>query len=455
MSTTALTSIAPPPPQVSADTLATSGPPAIEPRVLLRRLAVAGVVVVGCWLLVMVAWAVFAPISGSVIGNGLVKVEANRLTVTHRDGGVVAQVLVKEGDVVKRGQTLILLEDARVDSSVDLLITQLATEQIRKSRLEAEAAQAPRWAYSVAADATPRVHEALQREQSSFNARQQSLTGQISSLQSQLRDTETELQARARDSAASNEALKLQREELVSNETLLAQEFVNRTRVLGLRRNVSEYESRIQANEAEIAKARARRSELQGQLARLRDAYVQTATEGLAESTARIVDYEERLRSGRDTAGRQAITAPADGRLVSLRVNTVGSALGPRDPVVDIVPSDAPLVVEIHVPAQSIGEVKPGQVAEVKFSAFSQRSTALLAGTVLGLSADALPDNKSGVPFFSVQVAVPAAQLEAAGLPPLAAGMAAEVFIKTTERTPMQWLMEPLVGSIRHAFRVH
>lgn len=429
--------------------------PSVDPLALLRRLGRAGLVVVGGWLALMALWAYGAPISGSVIGSGLVKVEANRLTVTHRDGGVVAKVLVKEGELVRHGQPLVLLADERVDSSVDLLQAQLSTEHIRKSRLEAEAAQQPQWSHPLPADAPARVREALQREQSSFAARRQSLQSQLESYQGQIRDTELELTARARDSAASTEALRLLRDELASNETLLQQEFVNRTRVLQLRRGVSEYESRIQANEAEIAQARAKRSELQGRITQARTTYVQAAAEGLAESTARIVEIEERLRSNRDTAGRQTIAAPADGRLVGLRVNTVGSAIGPRDPIVDIVPSDAPLVVEIQVPAQSIGEVQPGQAAEVKINAFSQRTTRLLIGTVLSVSADALADNRSGVPFFTVQVEVPIRAVQEAGLPPLAPGMAAEVYIKTAERTPMQWLMEPLVSSIRHAFRVH
>ncbi|HSV70177.1 MAG TPA: HlyD family type I secretion periplasmic adaptor subunit [Methylibium sp.] len=433
-------------------------------RALLARLRRAGLVAVLVWLAMMVLWSVWAPISGAVVAGGLVKVEANRQTISHRDGGTVSKVLVREGQQVKKGDTLILLEDARIDSSVDLLVAQFETEKLRKSRLEAEVAFRTAWAPTAeqrrlaAQDA--RVREALAREASTFEARRRTALGQMDSARGQRRDADNEVKARLRDRVATAEALRLLNEELASNEQLLEQNFVNRTRVLQFRRGVSEYESRIQTNEAELAKAQQRVSELDGRLQSLQDAYKQTAAEELREVTGRVIDLEERLRASRDTAGRQTVTAPADGRLIELRVNTVGSAIGPREPIVDLVPADAPLVVEVRVGADAIGDLHPGLDAEVQLLPYKQRSTDLIDGKVLRVSADALTEQRSGVPYFTVQVELSKASLaqasadhgsEMAVLP----GMAAEVYIKTSKRTPLDFLLSPLTSGIRRSFREH
>jgi HlyD family type I secretion membrane fusion protein len=521
-------------PSSSGATAGTATPPVLlvpaatpqggEVGALLRRLRRDGLIALAVWGLGFGLWAGFAPISGAVVGSGFVKVEANRLTVSHRDGGIVAQVPVHEGQIVRRGQTLVVLEDARLDSSVDLLAAQLAVEQLRRSRLEAEAALRPNWmpppelglagtagstgvpeaanrsgrpdaagagpraggrgveassgsgvasaapagaadagvaaAESVAATvagvaAATRLREALARERSAFDARRRTLQGQLESIRSQMQDAETEMKAHERDATAATEALRLMRDELASNERLLEENFVNRTRVLSLRRGVAEYESRIEASRAEQAQARQKRTELEGRLATVRDAYVQQATEDLREAAARIVDFEERLRANRDSARRQVVTAPTDGRLVDLKVNTVGSALGPLEPIVDIVPSDVPLVVEARVSAQSVSDIAPGQAAEVKLLAYSQRSSGMLDARVVRVSADALVDERSGLHYFAVQVEVAAEALQRAAHGPLLPGMAAEVYIKTHERTALEFLLDPLAQAMRRSFREH
>ncbi len=434
---------------------ATAAPPVRE---LLARWRTQGIAAILVWLGLFVAWAVFAPISGAVVAPGLVKVESNRQIVSHRDGGIVSQILVREGQTVDKGQTLIVLEDARVETTVDLLQAQLVAEQLRKSRLEAEAALRASWTPPALAGAGPvseRTREALQRERSAFDARRRTLEGQLASARGQIADIDNEIQAHQRNVVASAEALKLLREEIASNEKLLEENFVNRTRVLTLRRGLAEYESRIETTEADLSQARQRKAELEGKQASLRLAYVQQATEELREATTRLVDFEERLRAGRDAAGRQVIVAPVAGRLVDLRVNTVGSAVGAREPIVDIVPTDQPLVVETRVGAESITEVRTGQQAEVRLLGTRQRDTPLLDGKVVRVSADALVEPRSGLPYFAVQVEVkPSPEGFPHGLV-LIAGQSTEVYIKTSERTAFEFLLEPLTAGLRRSFREH
>ncbi len=433
-----------------------SGPPDVA--TLLKRWRLQGAMAVVVWLLLFVGWAMLAPISGAVVGGGLVKVEANRQTVTHRDGGIVAKVMVREGQIVTKGQPLILLEDMRVDSTVDLLEAQLVAERLRQSRLEAEAAQRPAWTPPPMAGTGPvsaRTTEAVARERSAFDARRRTLQGQLDSVTGQMTDTEAEIKAHQRNNVASAEALKILREEVASNEQLLQENFVNRTRVMTLKRGLSDYESRIESTEAELSKARQRKAELSGRLSSLRLAYVQTATEELREAAARIVDMEEKMRAGRDAADRQVVMAPAAGRLVDLRVNTVGSAVGAREPIVDIVPSDVPLVVETKVAADAVAEVRVGQQAEVRLLGTKRRSQDLLAGQVTRVSADALVDQRTGMPYFAVQVEIPPTPDMLATGGGLMPGMSAEVYIKTSDRTALQFLMEPLTAGLRRSFREH
>jgi HlyD family type I secretion membrane fusion protein len=423
---------------------------------LVQRWQRRGLLAIGAWLLAMTAWVVWAPISGAVVGYGAVKVEADRLAVTHRDGGIVAQVLVREGQTVTKGQTLVLLEDARIDASVELLQAQLDSERLRRARLRAEAAVAARWSTAGDADATAaarRAPEALARERATFEARRRSFEGQLASVRSQLADTEGEIAAHQRNVQASGSAIRLAREEIESAQALQRENFVGRARVLALERTLAEAESRAQTSEAEGAQARQRKAELQGRVLNLRLAYVQNATDELRDTSARVTDLEARLRAGVDTAGRQRIVAPVAGRLVGLRVNTVGSAIGPREPIVDIVPADVPLRIEVRLAADAVSEVQPGQPVDIRLPGHTFRYVGTLEGRVLNVSPDALSDPRSGGTYFSVLVEPLPQALERLRGMTITPGMAAEVFIVTSQRSVLQFLLDPLTAGLRRAFR--
>lgn len=423
---------------------------------LVRRWQRRGLLAIGVWSLLLGGWVVWAPISGAVVGYGAVKVESDRQAVTHRDGGIVAQVLVREGQSVTQGQVLVVLEDARIDASVDLLQAQVDSERLRRSRLHAEAAVAPLWSNTgddMAQAAARRAPEALARERAAFQARRRSFEGQLASVRSQLKDTEGEVAAHQRNREALSAAIRLAQEEVSSAQALQRDNFVARARVLSLERALAEYESRGQTIEADQAQARQRGAELQGRLLNLRLAYVQAATDDLRETSARVTDLEARLRAGVDTAVRQRIVAPVAGRLVGLRVNTVGSAVGPREAIVDIVPTDVPLRIEARLAADAVSEVRPGQAVDIRIPGHSYRYVGTLQGKVLNVSPDALNDARSGVSYFTVLVELlPDALTRLQGMP-ITPGMAAEVFIVTSERTVLQFLLDPLTAGLRRAFR--
>lgn len=425
----------------------------------LRALSRRGLWIIAAWLLLFVAWGAFAPISGGVVAQGLIRVEANRRTVSHRDGGTVGRILVREGQLVQRGDVLIELDDVRVEASVDVLRAQLAGDRLRQSRLEAEASGRDTWRTPAALTAefadVKRMGDLVAKEQSTFAARRANLTAQIEGEQRQALDTRTEIEVRTKERGNAASAVALMRDELELNQRLEKEQYVNRTRVMTLQRGVSEYESRQLANEAELAQARQRLGAFESRMRALRDGLVQQASEELRDVGVRVADAEQRLRASQDDRSRQTVVAPESGRLVNLRINTPSSAIGPREPIVDIVPSDAPLQIEVRLPLDVASEVHEGTPAEVKLLTAGARYERLLAATVVEVSADALTDDRNGAPFLRALLRVSPESAGAALSHSIRPGMAAEVYVKTEERTPMGFLFEPVGGYFRRAFREH
>lgn len=415
-----------------------------------------GLWIVAVWLGAFGAWCVWAPISGGVVASGLVKVEANRRLITHRDGGTVARILVHEGELVSKGQPLLVLDDVRVEASVDLLRAQLAGDLLRRHRLEAEVAGQNRWQAPAALlnqfKGVPALGELAAKERAAFQARQANLEAQLSGERQQALDTRTEIEVRLRERQSATEAVALMNEELALNQQLEKAQFVNRSRILTLQRGVSDYESRLLANEAELAQARQRLTGFTAREQSLRDGFRQSASDELRDVATRIADVEQRLRASRDDQSRQTVLAPEAGRLMNLRVNTPGSALGPREPIVDLVPSDAPLVIEARIPLETGSEVRPGTDAEVRIVTAHSRNAKLMQAEVVRVSADAVEDSRSGAAYLNAVLHVSPAELASSGMP-MQPGLPAEVYLKVTERTPLGFLMEPITGYFRRAFR--
>lgn len=424
----------------------------------LKRWRLIGVLATLAWLAMFAGWVALAPLSGSAVGAGTFKVDTNRKTVSHRDGGNVAQIHVREGQVVKAGDLLFTLEDVRLDASVDLLRVQVDAELLRESRLGAEATMAAGWrpeANAALAASAKRAPDALQRERAAFAARREALEAQLATARRQATDITQETEAHQRNLVSSTEALRLAREEMSANEALLKDNFMNRTRVMGLQRTVAEYESRIHTIEADLAQARQHKSDLDGRLATLRQAHVQAAADEQRESTARLADLQARLRAASDSSRRQKVLAPVGGKLVDLKVHTTGSAVGPREPLVDIVPEGMPLLAETRLGADAISGVRLGQAADIHLPGHAFRQLGMLPGKVVNISADALTEARSGAPYFTVLVEPTPealARLRAAAGEPTP-GMAVEVFINTSRRSALEFLFDPLGSALRRAFR--
>ncbi len=416
-----------------------------------------GLIVITVFFLGVGGWASFAPIAGSVIAQGVVMVDMNRKTVQHQEGGTVKEIRVRPGDRVRAGQVLFVLDDVRVDAAVEQLKTQVDSERTRSARALAEQTLADAISFPedllARSQHDPKVAELLQRESALFKARRTTLREQSDLIRRQKREAESESVALSRQTEAESRALSLQRDELAANRRLMAQGFVGEIRVKTVDRAAADYEARVSEHQAEVARARQRASELALRLKNLENQYTQTAADELKESANKLFDLEERLRPSRDAAERQKIVAPIAGEVVDIRVTSAGAVIGPRDPLLDIVPADSKLLVEGRIRPEDIDYVRIGSDADVRLTAFKARTTPVVAGTVAYVAADRLVDRATNAPYYQVHVDVSQTSLAQAGGIALRAGMPAEIYIKTAERTALQYLLEPMTAFLRKSLR--
>ncbi|MCK6406774.1 MAG: HlyD family type I secretion periplasmic adaptor subunit [Rhodocyclaceae bacterium] len=422
-----------------------------------KRLVSAGLWIIGISFGVVGSWMAFAPLSGAVVSSGLVKVDMNRKTVQHQEGGIIKEILVRDGDLVREGQLLMTLNDVRVDASFELVRQQFDSERARGSRLVAErdgkrSVEFPSDLLT-RAERESRIREFLDRERSLFTSRLATLDSQITLLKAQIVQTREEQGALTQQVAADTRAMQLQQQQLKQNEDLIKQGFVSQARNLELQRAVADYESRKSERVAEVAKSKQRQTELELKIVGLRNNYMQTAADELKDNANKTFELQERLRPSVDAAERQKIVAPATGEIVDMKFTSAGAVIGPRDPILDIVPRHAKLIIEGRIRTEDVNHVRAGSIADVRLVAFNQRITPVVEGKVTYVSGDRLIDRATNQPYYQINVDLLPESLKEAGDLKLQAGMPVEIFVKTVERTALEYLFDPITAFIRRAFR--
>lgn len=442
-------------------TLLSIGEKAVSSARLHRGADISGVLRTGLIIIAITfggigSWAALAPLSGAVVAQGIVKVDDNRKTVQHMEGGIVREIRVSDGDHVQVGDTLLVVGNESVDASVDVLGGQLLAEQIRLARLEAERAmgdtiQFPAHVVDQAGDQD--VAARMRREQSFFDTRRDNLNTQIALLEDQERQVEAEVAGLAQEATAMREAQSHMREEINAALELEKKQYVQRVEILRMQRSLQDYLGREGEHVADIARARQKLVDLQIQATSLKSNYVETAASDLTLAQAKIFDLEERIRPSLDAERRQQIRAPISGTVVGLKVFTVGGVVAPREPVLDIVPDETPLIVEVFLDVNSIDEVQAGMDADVRLTAYKSRTTPDLLGKVTYVSADRLTNPETQESYYIAHVVLDPASLRGAGDIRLTPGMAADVFIRTRVRTALDYLLDPMTSFVRKSFR--
>jgi HlyD family type I secretion membrane fusion protein len=402
-----------------------------------------------------IAWASIAPLSGAVVAVGLAKAETSRKAVQHTEGGIVKALLVRDGDQVKAGQALIELENITADANHQLLMELIVYEMLRRDRLDAEQQLATGFTPTserYGRFASRLVSQAMQREMKIFQTKRTGLDQQIATLEEQLGAIDAETRALTAEVQADRQALRLAEDELSINRSLEKSQFVSKTRLIGLERGLADYQSRLGEHEAELEQSRQRKNEVKLRMAASRNEYQRAAAEEYKESSARLAELRERLRPIEDAMQRKVIVAQVSGHVVGLKLHASGEVAGPRDVLMEIVPDQDELILEAPVSVDAIKDLHIGQHADIKFTAYKSRTTPIVKGKVTYVSPDALID-KNGAPHYLVHVEPDIESMKSAGLATMQPGMAAELFIVTEGRSTLDYLLAPIVDTMRHALR--
>lgn len=409
----------------------------------------------------MGVWAAVAPLSGAVVAEGMVRDEGERKTIQHQEGGIVRAILVKDGDRVKAGQALVMLDDVRSNAEMTALQAQLDDEKAKAARLTAERDMQSSIAFPqrlLARQSDPALAAQLQRERTLFDSERRAFDDQLVLLQQQLAQTRQETKAERALVGTSEQSLGIAKQELHVNEQLRTEGYVTETKMMELRRAAADYQSRQQSDTAELIRSRQRQTDLTLKIASLRNDYVRSADTQLKECKEKTGQIEEQLRPARDMDARTRIVAPVAGEVVGLRVHTIGEAIGPRDPILDLVPSGTPLIVEAKIKPDYVREIAIGSEADVRLTAYNPRTSPVLEGKVAYLSADSLADRDNHQQFYVARVEISAQALARANRLAkepvvLGPGLRAEVFIRTRTRSAFEYLLEPVRDGIQRSMR--
>ncbi|MFH0728833.1 MAG: HlyD family type I secretion periplasmic adaptor subunit [Pseudomonadota bacterium] len=405
-------------------------------------------------------WAALSKISGAVIAPGEIQVDSNRKTVQHLEGGIVREILVREGSQVNAGDVLIRLEAEQIWASRDMNQGQLDALAARRGRLvaEKEHQSSIRWPAEILKrlpDAN--VAELTLNEEKIFQSRRSARDTQISLIDAQIEQLRIQVQSGEEQLVSLEKMMASMDEEIRAKRELLEGRYIEKSQIMELERALEGHKLQKGQIVGNNAQARQRVAELRLRIEEVRNKYQQEAVEELGKVQGGIFELEDRIRPLADASRRLDIVAPVSGIVMDLKVHSLGGVIAPREPLMDIVPLDNPLIVSTKVDVRKIAEVHLGQEASVMLSAFKQRITPKVKGSVTYISADRLLTStaQGAMPYFLVHIILDRESLhEAIGdVSRLSAGMPAEVFIVTKDRTVMHYILEPLILSTQRAFR--
>ena len=419
--------------------------PAHSPRAII----ISGLVVIVLFLGGFALWAAFAPLGAAVQAQGDITFDTKRKTVQHLEGGIVKQILVREGDTVKAGQTLIILEDDQVRPTVDLLDGQSLAESAAIARLDAERndLQAIEFPPEILKRAKePAVARVLQTENQLFRAKRDAFRSQVEVLRSQIQQTKEETRGLQDQLIQKKQEVVSLQEQLTANRHLLKKDYVAKTAVLELERVHAEKSGECDVISASIARNSQRLLEFESRIDGLKGARIQESAAEMKQSSVKRSEFDERVRPSRNALERQFIRAPIGGKVVDLKVTTVGGVVAGREALMDIVPASEVLVLEAKIGINDIHDVQVGLPAEVTLPAYKPSTTPTIMATVTYVSADRLTTRtpQGEMPYYEVRLDLDPDSLKEAGNLKLYPGMAAQVSISTKPRTAFDYFIGPL-----------
>jgi len=421
-------------------------------------------VAVGFFVLFL-GWAAITRLDAGAYAHGVIAVAGNRQTVQHREGGMISAIYVKEGQTVAKGQILVEIAAGDLRANERATTSEVFTLLAQRSRLDAERrhvasfAQPTEFAHLAPEDKALAI-EAMTLQRQQFDARRNALEAQRGVLGQRVSQLSEQVTGFQRQLDANAEQQRLIGEELDGMRKLAAQGYAPVNRVRALERNEAALAGEDGSFRAQIARSGEAIGETRMQLLSLDRQMIEDVTSQLRDVEVRLDELQPKLSAMRQQLDRATVRAPAGGKVVGLKVYTVGGVVGPGDVLMEIVPQDRALVIQANVSPNDADDLKVGQLTQIRFPSLHERDLPILMGRLTELSADSFVDEKSGQRYFRAEISVPPSELERIRKvrgpdTGLQAGLQAEVLVPLYKRTALDYMVEPLFQTFWKSGREH
>lgn len=422
-----------------------------------RRFLWSGLLTLAVLIFGLGAWSIFTSIAGAIVASGVIEVASTRQIVQHDEGGVVAEILVADGDTVEAGEVLLKLDGTLLRSELAIVEGQLFELLARLDRLRAERDEAGNITFSDELRALALVNRAVRKvmdgQADLFTARLTSVreeTARLTERKAQLIEQITGIEAQM---VAISRQHSIVSAELTGQESLLGNGLTQLSQVSALQREEASLSGRLGELTATLAQVRGQIAEVEIEILRLTSNRREEAITTLLELQYNAVELRERRLSLSERINRLEIKAPRAGVIYGLQIKTLRAVITPAEPILYVVPADSYLVIRTRVNAIDIDQLALNQQATLRFSAFDTRTTPELDGYVTNISADIFTDETTGASFYTAELLPMEGEVEKLSDNQILPGMPVEVLIKTGDRSPMDYLLKPLAGYFYRAFR--
>lgn len=417
----------------------------------------------GFWVLIVgfgafLLWAALAPLDEGVAAPATVSIETRRKTIQHLNGGVVRQVLAREGQLVKAGDVLVELDEAVTRANFESIRQNYMAQRAAESRLLAEQFEKPAIEFHpdlIAAANDPLVKQHMATQTQLFNARRSALAAEMSGVRELIKGYEAQIAGLSGMLASRRAQAGYQAEQLKSVAELSREGYAPRNQALQLEQGQAELRSTIADLEANMLRAGQSIAELRMRMTQRRQEYHKEEGAQLADVRREVQAGQDKLKAITDELGRTQIKSPVDGQVVGLQISSVGGVVTPGQKLMDVVPKGEALLVDAKIPTHVIDRVSAGDEAEVRFSGFANSPQLVLDGKVLTLGGDAVTETQGvqTITYYLARVEVTPAGLKKLGDRVMQPGMPAEVLVKTGERSLLTYLLHPLTKRVAAAMK--
>ncbi|HEV2562468.1 MAG TPA: HlyD family type I secretion periplasmic adaptor subunit [Rhizomicrobium sp.] len=421
-----------------------------------RRLIGGGRLIILVFAIGFVGWAALAPLDSAIMAPGVIVVETHRKTIQHLEGGIVRAVPINDGQTVKAGQLLVQMDDTQARASLELLKGESDALAAQEARLIAERDNADQINFPpdlLARASDPKVAEAIRGEQSAFDTRRQTLNKQIQILSQRSQENTRIIAGLQNQQEAVDQQITLIAQETTSVQGLYNKGLSTLPRLLALQRQAADLTGQRGQLIEKVAQVQLTSGENELEIMNQRNQRMSDVVKDLRDVQTKRFDLMDRLHAAQDVLTRLTIRAPVSGKIVSLAVHTVGAVVRPGDTIMEIVPQHDAVEVEAHVRPEDADNVHVGMAARVNLSAHQQRRLPIISGTVNNVSADRLVDQRTGQPYFTVNVTVDRSLLKDYPDARLIPGLPVEVALDTGSRTALDYFVEPITDVLRRGMR--